>query len=210
VADATPIPAETKKTASKNKEATTVRRVITVRPPFETRRISSRARQLTRGGNLVANSMELTLGFTPACAGRPSRHQHPPQTTGMEGRAFRRTVNHRQPSWPRGTKLQFTRSVTGRPSAVTASRHRTSQRSVRTGPNASSSVHPAHLMTAAKSHEPQRPQCPNPHVLYGFRYSMRRPEMLRLMTSRWISEVPSKIVKIFESRCQRSTGYSRV
>ena len=41
-------------------------------------------------------------------------------------------------------------------------------------------------------------------------YSMRRPLMLRLITSRWISLVPSKIVKIFASRCQRSTGYSRV
>ncbi len=30
------------------------------------------------------------------------------------------------------------------------------------------------------------------------------------MISRWISEVPSKIVKILASRCQRSTGYSRV
>ena len=41
-------------------------------------------------------------------------------------------------------------------------------------------------------------------------YSMRSPEMLRLMTRRWISEVPSKMVKILASRCQRSTGYSRV
>jgi hypothetical protein len=30
------------------------------------------------------------------------------------------------------------------------------------------------------------------------------------MIMRWISEVPSKIVKIFASRCQRSTGNSRV
>jgi hypothetical protein len=30
------------------------------------------------------------------------------------------------------------------------------------------------------------------------------------MIMRWISEVPSKIVKILASRCQRSTGYSRV
>src|SRR5216684_2656408 len=32
----------------------------------------------------------------------------------------------------------------------------------------------------------------------------------RPMIRRWISEVPSKIVKIFASRCQRSTGKSRV
>ena len=30
------------------------------------------------------------------------------------------------------------------------------------------------------------------------------------MIMRWISDVPSKIVKIFASRCQRSTGKSRV
>ena len=41
-------------------------------------------------------------------------------------------------------------------------------------------------------------------------YSIRRPDMARAMTSCWISEVPSKIVWIFASRCQRSTGYSRV
>jgi len=42
-----------------------------------------------------------------------------------------------------------------------------------------------------------------------FSYLMCTPEMARLMISRWISLVPSKMVKIFESRCQRSTGYSR-
>ncbi len=41
-------------------------------------------------------------------------------------------------------------------------------------------------------------------------YSMRRPEMARAITSCWISLVPSKIVWILASRCQRSTGYSRV
>ena len=40
-------------------------------------------------------------------------------------------------------------------------------------------------------------------------YWMWSPEIARAMISCWISEVPSKIVKIFESRCQRSTGYSR-
>ncbi len=30
------------------------------------------------------------------------------------------------------------------------------------------------------------------------------------MIMRWISDVPSKMVKIFASRCQRSTGNSRV
>jgi len=37
-------------------------------------------------------------------------------------------------------------------------------------------------------------------------YLMWMPEMARAMISRWISEVPSKMVKIFESRCHRSTG----
>jgi Na+-transporting NADH:ubiquinone oxidoreductase subunit NqrB len=32
----------------------------------------------------------------------------------------------------------------------------------------------------------------------------------RLMIMRWISLVPSKMVKIWASRCQRSTGKSRV
>ena len=41
-------------------------------------------------------------------------------------------------------------------------------------------------------------------------YSMRRPDIARAMTSCWISDVPSKIVWILASRCQRSTGYSRV
>ena len=40
-------------------------------------------------------------------------------------------------------------------------------------------------------------------------YLMCTPEMARAMISRWISDVPSKMVKIFESRCHRSTGYSR-
>ncbi len=42
------------------------------------------------------------------------------------------------------------------------------------------------------------------------RYSMRRPEMARAITSCWICSVPSKMSKILASRCQRSTGYSRV
>jgi hypothetical protein len=41
-------------------------------------------------------------------------------------------------------------------------------------------------------------------------YSIRSPEMFLAITRRWISEVPSKMVKILASRCQRSTGYSRV
>ncbi len=41
-------------------------------------------------------------------------------------------------------------------------------------------------------------------------YSMRRPEMARAITSCWICSVPSKMSKIFASRCMRSTGYSRV
>ena len=43
-----------------------------------------------------------------------------------------------------------------------------------------------------------------------YAYSMRRPEIARAITSCWISLVPSKIVWILASRCQRSTGYSRV
>ncbi len=41
-------------------------------------------------------------------------------------------------------------------------------------------------------------------------YSTRIPEMARLMTSCWICSVPSKMSWILASRCQRSTGYSRV
>ena len=36
------------------------------------------------------------------------------------------------------------------------------------------------------------------------------PVTARPMIRRWISEVPSKIVKILASLCQRSTGKSRV
>ena len=43
----------------------------------------------------------------------------------------------------------------------------------------------------------------------GWIYSIRRPDIAREITMRWISDVPSKIVKILASRCQRSTGYSR-
>jgi hypothetical protein len=41
-------------------------------------------------------------------------------------------------------------------------------------------------------------------------YRTSSPVAARPMIRRWISEVPSKIVKILASRCQRSTGYSRV
>ncbi len=41
-------------------------------------------------------------------------------------------------------------------------------------------------------------------------YRTSSPVTARPMISRWISEVPSKMVKIFASRCQRSTGNSRV
>ena len=40
-------------------------------------------------------------------------------------------------------------------------------------------------------------------------YLMWTPEIARLITRRWISEVPSKIVQILASRCMRSTGNSR-
>jgi len=41
-------------------------------------------------------------------------------------------------------------------------------------------------------------------------YSMRIPEMARLMTSCWICSVPSKMSWIFASRWKRSTGKSRM
>ena len=40
-------------------------------------------------------------------------------------------------------------------------------------------------------------------------YLICTPEIARLITSRWISDVPSKIVQILASRCIRSTGNSR-
>ena len=46
----------------------------------------------------------------------------------------------------------------------------------------------------------------SPATKAQFSYLMWTPEMARLMISRWISLVPSKMVKIFESRCHRSTG----
>ena len=44
----------------------------------------------------------------------------------------------------------------------------------------------------------------------ALRYSMRMPEMARLITNCWICSVPSKMSWILASRCHRSTGYSRV
>ena len=41
-------------------------------------------------------------------------------------------------------------------------------------------------------------------------YRTSSPVTARPTIIRWISDVPSKMVKIFASRCQRSTGYSRV
>ena len=41
-------------------------------------------------------------------------------------------------------------------------------------------------------------------------YRTSSPVTARPMIIRWISDVPSKMVKILASRCQRSTGYSRV
>ena len=41
-------------------------------------------------------------------------------------------------------------------------------------------------------------------------YRTASPVTALPMIMRWISDVPSKIVKIFASRCHRSTGYSRV
>jgi hypothetical protein len=50
------------------------------------------------------------------------------------------------------------------------------------------------------------------HDRYNRRSSYRTssPVIVRPISIRWISDVPSKMVKIFASRCQRSTGYSRV
>ncbi len=42
------------------------------------------------------------------------------------------------------------------------------------------------------------------------RYSTRSPLIAREITSCWICSAPSKMSKILASRCQRSTGYSRV
>ncbi len=48
-------------------------------------------------------------------------------------------------------------------------------------------------------------------LLRGYdNYSTRIPLIALAITSCWISLVPSKMVWIFASRCQRSTGYSRV
>ena len=43
----------------------------------------------------------------------------------------------------------------------------------------------------------------------GLAHLICMPEIALLMTNRWISEVPSKIVQILASRCMRSTGNSR-
>ena len=63
--------------------------------------------------------------------------------------------------------------------------------------------------------EPRRPRLtdrgvPTAPKVRIAHYSIRRPLIARAITSCWISLVPSKIVWILASRCQRSTGYSRV
>ena len=50
-----------------------------------------------------------------------------------------------------------------------------------------------------------RPPCCR-HSLAGQGYRTASPVTARPMIMRWISEVPSKMVKIFASRCHRSTG----
>ena len=52
--------------------------------------------------------------------------------------------------------------------------------------------------------------CRTSSVSAGQNYRTGSPVTARPMIMRWISLVPSKIVKIFASRCQRFTGYSRV
>ena len=47
---------------------------------------------------------------------------------------------------------------------------------------------------------------PSPAITAGQRYLTSNPVTARPMIIRWISDVPSKMVKIFASRCQRSTG----
>ena len=59
-----------------------------------------------------------------------------------------------------------------------------------------SNIHPAHPPGSRKT--------------AGQRYRTSSPVTARPMIIRWISDVPSKMVKIFASRCQRSTGKSRV
>ena len=49
----------------------------------------------------------------------------------------------------------------------------------------------------------------SPVFYRGLAYLICMPEIALLITSRWISEVPSKIVQILASRCIRSTGNSR-
>ncbi len=51
---------------------------------------------------------------------------------------------------------------------------------------------------------------PDTSALNCWYYRTSSPVTARAMIMRWISDVPSKIVKIFASRCQRSTGKSRV
>ena len=52
--------------------------------------------------------------------------------------------------------------------------------------------------------------CRSRGISAGQAYRTSSPVTALPMIIRWISDVPSKIVKIFASRCQRSTGYSRV
>ena len=61
----------------------------------------------------------------------------------------------------------------------------------------------------------QKPECTGPlkirasAMTCGY-YRTSSPVTALPMIMRWISDVPSKIVKILASRCQRSTGNSRV
>ena len=50
----------------------------------------------------------------------------------------------------------------------------------------------------------------NPGHVSRSDYRTSSPVTARPISMRWISLVPSKMVKILASRCQRSTGYSRV
>jgi hypothetical protein len=80
-------------------------------------------------------------------------------------------------------------------------------------------------MTGNNRHDPGKPDTrrgrlaaewngPSPWVNDRYirtqRYRTSSPVTVRPISIRWISLVPSKMVKIFASRCQRSTGYSRV
>ena len=67
-------------------------------------------------------------------------------------------------------------------------------------------THPHTLVTKSPPELRAALNGPSSSALTCGYYRTGRPVMARPMIIRWISEVPSKIVKILASRCQRSTG----